>query len=456
VNGPPEDPLQPRSETILRPTPGGGARAPAPTSVSGAGARAAAAGLAEAPRAAMAHAADAGAPADFIAAGRNRLLAAAGPLLTLGARLQSMVVQTDPEGLRRQSVEAVRSFEALAGSAGVEGRDVTIARYLLCTFVDSAVFRTPWGVQVNWARQPLLLTFHQEVVGGEKFFEILERLKSDAARHVDLLELVYVCLALGFEGKYYGDPARLTTIRAELQATIASVRGIADRPGVVPALSPHWQGVRDARSRLVRWLPWWVVALAGCVVLAGTWIVLRHALADAAAPLRATLASQSVQLNYEPAPAPEVRGRLRPLLAADEAAQRLRTEQFGERTVITLLGESLFASGSAMPASDLEPLVGRVAAALARIPGAVMVVGHTDDQPLRSLRYASNFDLSRARALAVAQQIRAAIGDPARVEWTGLGETEPRYLPPENPGNRARNRRVEIIHTAGSAPDSAP
>jgi type VI secretion system protein ImpK len=77
-----------------------------------------------------------------------------------------------------------------------------------------------------------------------------------------------------------------------------------------------------------------------------------------------------------------------------------------------------------------------------------LVVGHTDDQPLRSLRYADNFELSRERAMAVAQLLKPSLSNFSRVEWTGLGSTQPRYLPAANPDNRARNRRVEIVHIA--------
>ena len=61
--------------------------------------------------------------------------------------------------------------------------------------------------------------------------------------------------------------------------------------------------------------------------------------------------------------------------------------------------------------------------------------------------YADNFDLSRARAVAVAEVLKPTLQNFGRVEWQGVGSTQPRY-PLDTPENRARNRRVEIIHTA--------
>ena len=80
----------------------------------------------------------------------------------------------------------------------------------------------------------------------------------------------------------------------------------------------------------------------------------------------------------------------------------------------------------------------------------MLVVGHTDDQPLRSLRYRDNFDLSRERAVSVVKLLQAAIDTPGRLEWTGAGSSQPRYRPESDPQNRARNRRVEIVHVRGA------
>jgi len=77
------------------------------------------------------------------------------------------------------------------------------------------------------------------------------------------------------------------------------------------------------------------------------------------------------------------------------------------------------------------------------------VVGHTDDQPIQSFRYRDNFDLSRERAVSVARLLQRGLTDPARVEWSGVGSSQPRFTPPAEPENRARNRRVEIVHLAG-------
>ena len=147
-----------------------------------------------------------------------------------------------------------------------------------------------------------------------------------------------------------------------------------------------------------------------------------------------------------PAPGPT----LKQLLSADEAAGVLRVEETGGRTTVTLLGGDLFGSGSATVNPAFDEALERLARALNRVPGRVRVEGHTDDQPIRSLRYRDNFQLSRDRAGNVAKLLERTIDNPARLISMGFGDSRPRYTPESDPENRSRNRRVEIVHLRGT------
>jgi type VI secretion system protein ImpK len=141
---------------------------------------------------------------------------------------------------------------------------------------------------------------------------------------------------------------------------------------------------------------------------------------------------------------------LKQLLSPYEQQKRLTVDESGGRTVITLTGaDELFASGSAVMNDAYADTVKRVASALNQVPGRVTVVGHTDDQPLRSFRYRDNYELSRERAASVASVLRQTIDNPARLAIDGAGSSRPRFRPETDPANRAKNRRVEIVHTRG-------
>jgi type VI secretion system protein ImpK len=435
-----DDPFAPRDGTVMRPRPGAGRRSGSETLVGSS--------LGQlSPRTVLTGSTtmasgSGGNLADFLVGARNPIIQAAAPLLTLGARLSTSVQQANIATLRQQAVQEVRAFEERMRGSGVVAEDAVVARYVLCTFTDSAVLNTPWGAQGDWAGQSLLVIFHKEVSGGEKFFDILGRLRGDPGRYIDLIELAYVCLALGYEGKYRHDPngqGQLAQLQHDLYRLIREQRQFRDED-----LSPHWKGVEDRRNPIVRYVPWWIIAAAGLAILTGTFIVLHTKLAVQAQPIEAALAGAAETVDY-PATAPTRANRLEELLAPEETAKRLTVEEFGGKTVVTLIAPELFRSGSARVNPDLYQTLRAVALALNQVPGRVVIVGHTDDQPVRSVRFADNFDLSRQRAVAVAELLKPVLATPGRLEWQGAGSTQPRYKPVDTAENRARNRRVEII-----------
>jgi type VI secretion system protein ImpK len=113
----------------------------------------------------------------------------------------------------------------------------------------------------------------------------------------------------------------------------------------------------------------------------------------------------------------------------------------------------MFPSGTA----ELEPrfvmLLGRVGEALRSEPGAVKVLGHSDNQPIRTVRFPSNFELSAARADAARVVLADAAGQAARFTSVGRADTEP-LAPSDTAANRDMNRRIEIVLALGAGPGS--
>jgi type VI secretion system protein ImpK len=455
MSTPPDDPFAPSDATILRPRPGRRPGAPgapaaqtAPASSGSAPARGAPPqGTPRPPPPDPSASGPAPGVAEFISSGRNPLLQAAGPLLVLAGRLRGQIANADVESLRRQCVQEVRDFEDRCRRASVPDADVLAARYALCTVLDEAVLNTPWGAQSGWAGQSLLVTFHREAQGGEKFFQLLDRLLGEPQRYLALLELWYVCLSLGFEGRYRLDERganRLADIRRDLYVKIEQLRG-----AVEPALSPHWTGVEDRRNAVLRLVPLWVVVAAAVAILIGTWLFFDSRLNDRSAPISAALANVGLQHLEAAAPANAAPTGLATLLAPQIAQQLVAVDEQGARTRITLTVPDLFASGSTRVNERFDSLVGAIGAALRTVPGRIIVVGHTDDQPVHSLQFQNNYELSQARAVAVAKLLESQVTDASRFETIGKGDSDPLYRPANLPQNRARNRRVEIVLLRG-------
>ena len=387
------------------------------------------------------------------AIGMDPLYQAAGPLLLLAGSLRHTTEAIEANGLRRQLVAEVRAFEERAKAANVPPDQIGAARYALCASLDEAILTTPWGANSEWAAQSMLVTFHRETWGGEKFFQLIDRTREDPARFAGLLEVLYACLALGFAGKFALDqqgPLQRDRLQHDLHERIRNVRG-----AVAPPLSQHWQGVQDKRNPIVRYVPWWVVAVAGMAILTGAYIYFRSQLSNDAVPLLTTLSNVGLeQFAAPPAPAIPPPRSLKQLLAPQEAQHLLEVEEDGAKSTVILASSGLFASGSAQVSERYHEVLQQVAAALEQVPGQVLVVGHSDDQPVRSFRYQNNFELSADRAAAVVRELSPLISEPSRLRSTGMGSTQPRYTPPDTDANRAFNRRVEIVHIAAGA--SAP
>lgn len=373
--------------------------------------------------------------------GLNPLVAAASPLLNAVPQLQASTSHPDPAGLRESLARGIRAFEARATKEGISPQHVLAARYILCTFVDEKAASTPWGGSGVWGKHSLLVMFHNEAWGGEKVFQLLAKLAENPAANRDLLELVYVVLALGFEGRYRvldNGRSQLEQLRERLLAMIQKERGPYERD-----LSPHWRGVEIKRPMLLQ-LPLWVVAaLAGLLAL-GLYFGLSARLNGLSDPLFADIQSIRVKTSApEPqAPVPAAKPRLATFLAPEVKAGQVTVADFGDRSVITIRGDALFEPGGTTVAPDRLPLFARIAEALAAVPGNVLVTGHTDNQPIRSARFPSNWHLSQERAEAV-QSLLAATLESKRLTAEGRADSQP-VGGNASPADRAKNRRVEI------------
>jgi type VI secretion system protein ImpK len=416
--------------TVMVPTPGGRA-APAP------------------PQAPPAPEPPSTAPVAVISAGLNPLVGAANPILDMVPRLRAALSHADPGELRVRLAQALQAFEADARARGVDPVHVRAASYALCTLLDETAASTPWGGSGLWAKHSLLVLFHNETWGGEKFFQLLSRLAEEPAKNRDLLELLYVCLALGFEGRYrvaQDGRAQLQALRERLALMLRNTAGEYERD-----LSPHWQAAPGKARSALGGLPWWVgAALAGLVATAA-YLGFSWRLNEASDPVYAEIQAIRVKPPEQRVAAPlPVTPRLATFLAPEVAAGLVAVRENDRESVVTVLGDSLFAAGSASVAPQFAPLLTRIAEAIAGVPGRVLVTGHTDATPIRSPRFPSNWHLSQERANAVAQTLQSKV-PASRMTAEGRASSEP-VAPNDTPANRAKNRRVEI--TVFGAPAS--
>jgi type VI secretion system protein ImpK len=374
-------------------------------------------------------------------AGLNPLIAAANPLLDIVPQVRTTLQHPDPSGLRDFIAQNIKAFETRAKSAGVSSEKVIAARYALCTLLDEAAASTPWGSGI-WAKHSLLVMFHNEAWGGEKFFQLLAKLAENPKANRDLLEFMYICLALGFEGRYRvveNGRAQLDALRERLARLVDKERGEYERD-----LSPRWQAAPIARAKILVLLPAWVLAALCGLIMLTAYLSFSFMLNKASDPVFAKIQSIRVKNPVpEPVPLRAAEPRLAEFLAREISEGLVSVRDEDGRSVITLKGDGLFAPGSATISPGFLPVLERIAIALNSVPGQVKVTGHTDDQPIRSVRFPSNWHLSKERALSVMQILAEKGTLQSRLTAEGRADAEPITFN-STPADRARNRRVEI------------
>lgn len=378
----------------------------------------------------------------------NPIVAAALSMMSLASRLRQTAVYTAIDELRQRLSAEVSGFENRLLQCGVSPDHTRMASYALCSFLDETILNTPWGAQSTWGHQSLLISFHKEAWGGEKFFDIIAQLVKQPAQNLPLIELTYLFLSLGFEGKFrvltHGGNA-LEKYRTELYQLIHRIKGNSDRE-----LSPRWQGLKDVRNALVRYVPLWVVGavLGVALILVYIGFVLAlNARSDQIFKELFSITKQPIEISQAAMPAsivksvaPERRERFKQLLGAEIAADMV--EVVDDKL---LRIRNSFASGSDQLKPEFVPMLKKIADELVLGNDNLLITGHTDNIPIRSARFPSNWHLSTARAKSVNDDmLKVAPALNGKFRFEGRADAEALVLN-DTPEHRAINRRVDLL-----------
>lgn len=426
--------------------------------------------------------------------GVNPIAAMLNPILGAVPQIRRTLRHPDPARLKASLQDQLEGFQMSAMSADVPDAVSHGALYATCALLDESAASTPWGT--DWIEHGLLQEMCNDTEGSEGFFKLLDRTVAEAPSEdgntrenvADLLEILFICLALGFEGRYRGsDDGRrsLQQIRDKLYGLIAK-----RRPRPVEGLSDHWRTpsaqaqvdaalvtaaqVTAARSaadkaakaphapaavvqrsflsRLPRRAIW--SAVAGVVGAAIVFFMLAQRLLED--DTKAALAGKPARgvkgkaAGADKPPAPSAAAAATASLTSALAGLPLTVADGPGGTTIAFRHERQFPSGSAQPAKELQPVIAKVAQAIDKLPGTVIVAGHADATPVRAQSpVGSNVTISEARARAVAKLLSARMADPKRVRAEGRGDSAP-LVPGDTAENRAKNRRIEILLRPGT------
>lgn len=133
----------------------------------------------------------------------NPFLSSASPLIKYALEVtENDYEKVEIDEIRENCITKINLFGETALNYDIDNTEILVTRYILCTFVDELMNMKFSGNNNSWSSNSLLSIFHRETYGGENFFHLLDKFLKTSAKYIYILELMYICLALGFQGKY--------------------------------------------------------------------------------------------------------------------------------------------------------------------------------------------------------------------------------------------------------------
>jgi type VI secretion system protein ImpK len=158
-----------------------------------------------------------------------------------------------PDELRKDIAVLLQDIEKKGKRYGHSEEDIKATRYAILSLIDETILNSRWEFKDQWSDRPLQLEYFGEHMAGERFFDLLDRIRKKGSRKVDLLEVFCITLILGFQGKYklQGREALNNLVR-DIVSEVNNYRGGPQ------ALAPHWQIPDEPPERPVNTIPRWV------------------------------------------------------------------------------------------------------------------------------------------------------------------------------------------------------
>jgi type VI secretion system protein ImpK len=181
-----------------------------------------------------------------------------GDLLAFALQLRRSSDPGDAEVLRQKIDEQFRALETKARQADIPQDDVQQAKYAIAAFIDEMILTSSWPLKDSWADKPLQLAYFNDFAAGEEFYNKIDAFRG--AKRNAVLEVYYLCLALGFRGKYV-DLQGMEKKKVLMDTMLREIRGGGPVAPGTGGLSPGWQPP-DAMPGIVKNFPAWFVAAA--------------------------------------------------------------------------------------------------------------------------------------------------------------------------------------------------
>ncbi|MEL0634469.1 type VI secretion system protein TssL, long form [Pseudoalteromonas carrageenovora] len=372
---------------------------------------------------------------------KNPLLEAATDCFSLVISINKSLEAPNIAALKHRCVEAIKRFEVEVRSQSLSKDVIKNTRYCLCAILDESVLNSKWS-SMEWADESLLSTFHKETFGGEYFYTLLEGALAHPEKNKQFLELQYHCLNLGFKGKYRLENVGGTKVedyRSQLYQLLNQLDGPLNNK-----LSPNWQKRVAAGVELRNQVPLWVIFSVLGLILLSVYLFINMRLNNGV-----TNVNQQLAIIHPLVQDHSVDKKDQQLLVLEQLLQTeiqlgvVSIKKISDKIRISINSASLFNPGDSKLLPSFQPILEKLALSLEGTKGRILITGHTDDTPIRTDKYPSNWHLSLARATQVANSMAKSTNLSGRLWPEGKGSAEP-IASNSDSASRSLNRRIEI------------
>ena len=318
-------------------------------------------------------------PDNYSFLGSNVLLTTLAPIILLTSKVKSSTDHINIDELRTNIQEQIEYCQSI--NFGMDGHKFASEEisYGLCCLLDDMVLNTPWGSKSSWSNESLLVTFHKEAWGGNRFFDYLETMMLNPSKYLDVIELYYIFLELGFEGKYrlQSDGLReLNSLKTNTFLIIEKYRNLEVQP-----LSDKWESKASYSNYLLRTIPQWVIWSICIFLLVSIYFWFAIKLSNTTDPIKrklvvlAEIDAMEIIKNHNLAPDNSnveninstsekiklLSSSLSSDLSYEISKNLLLVEQKSDGVLIRLTNSNLFKSGSDSLANQYVTIVKKIA-----------------------------------------------------------------------------------------------
>lgn len=199
-------------------------------------------------------------------------------ILMLILQLRSTNNYGDAGSLKSRVYDLFERYEATCRAAGIDNEKIHLAKFALVAFLDETIISSAWTQKDEWLTEPLQIKLFDTFNAGEEFFSHLNQLRQKTSGNKDLLEIFYLCLALGFKGKYQlQSPENLRRVVDDLNMELHP-----EMYSAIDAISPNAKP-RDSMMQTVSGgIPVWIYPLTAVLLFIVFYLIMSSSISGEA------------------------------------------------------------------------------------------------------------------------------------------------------------------------------